>query len=246
MILAHGTKLGPYEILAPIGAGGMGEVWKARDARLGRIVAIKKVVRRCLAKQPLGRYQTMSEVKVALEQVFAEKPAVTAAETQPSIAVLPFVNMSGDKKQEYFSDGLAEEIINALTRISGLKVIARTPSFSFRGREADIGQIRDRLKVQNVLEGSVRKSGNRIRVTAQLIDAADESHLWSERYDRDMTDVFVMQDEISQAIVEKLRVRLASDRPRVKGQTENVEAYNLCLKGRYSFLKFVGAGEGCH
>ena len=139
--------------------------------------------------------------------------------------------MSGDKEQEYFSDGLAEEIINALTQIPGLKVIARTSSFSFRGKEADIGQIRDRLKVQNILEGSVRKSGNRIRVTAQLINAADESHLWSERYDRDMTDVFAIQDEISQAIADKLRIGLSGDRALVKRHTENMEAYNLYLKG---------------
>ena len=102
--------------------------------------SLDKIVRRCLAKQPSGRYQTMSEVKTALEQVFAEKPTIATAEPQPSIAVLPFVNMSGDKEQEYFSDGLAEEIINALTQIPGLKVIARTSSFSFRGKEQDIRQ----------------------------------------------------------------------------------------------------------
>jgi TolB-like protein len=158
----------------------------------------------------------MSEVKAALEQVFAEKAA--AVELQPSIAVLPFVNMSGDKEQEYFSDGLAEEIINALTKIPGLKVPARTSSFFFRGIEADIHEISARLNVKNILEGSVRKSGDRIRVTAQLINAADGYHLWSERFDREMTDVFAIQDEICQAIVHKLRIGLSPDRPLVKGE----------------------------
>jgi eukaryotic-like serine/threonine-protein kinase len=201
--------------------------------------SLEKIVRRCLVKQPWGRFQQMSEIKVALEQVFGEKASGTSAEPQPSIAVLPFVNMSGDREQEYFSDGLAEEIINALTQIPGLKVIARTSSFSFRGKETDIAQIRDRLKVKNILEGSVRKSGSHIRVTAQLIETSDESHLWSERYDRDMTDVFAIQDEISQAIAEKLRVRLSGDRPLVKPCTENMEAYNLYLKARYQFVKFT-------
>jgi eukaryotic-like serine/threonine-protein kinase len=202
--------------------------------------SLEKIVRGCLVKQPSGRFQTMSEIRTALGQIIEERASGCSAEPQPSIAVLPFINISGDKEQEYFSDGLAEEIINALTHVTGLKVIARTSSFSFRGKEADIGQIRDRLKAQNILEGSVRKSGNRIRVTAQLINTADESHLWSERYDRDMTDIFVIQDEIAQAIAEKLRARLASDRLLVKHHTENLEAFNLYLKGRYYLFKLEG------
>jgi serine/threonine protein kinase/tetratricopeptide (TPR) repeat protein len=204
--------------------------------------SLEKIVRQCLAKQSPGRYQTMSEVKSALEQVFAEKPTVTATEPQPSIAVLPFVNMSGDKEQEYFGDGLAEEIINALTQLPGLRVIARTSSFSFRGKETDIAQIRNRLQVKNILEGSVRKSGNRIRVTAQLINTADESHLWSERYDREMTDVFSIQDEICEKIVDKLRVQMAPGSQIVKRHTESVEAHNLYLKARYHFLKMTQDG----
>ena len=194
---------------------------------------LEKIVRKCLAKQPSGRYQTMSEIKAALEKGFEEIQSKSSTEPQPSIAVLPFVNMSGDKEQEYFSDGLAEEIINALAQIPGLKVIARTSAFAFRGKEQDITKIAEALRVRTILEGSVRKSGNRIRITAQLIDAADGSHLWSERYDRDMTDVFAIQDEISQAITEKLRVRLSTGRPPAKRDTQNVEAYNLYLKGRY-------------
>jgi eukaryotic-like serine/threonine-protein kinase len=201
--------------------------------------SLGKIVHRCLAKQPSGRYQTMLEVKAELEQVSAEKPTVATAEAQPSIAVLPFVNMSGDKEQEYFSDGLAEEIINALTQIPGLKVIARTSAFAFKGKQEDITKIADALRVSTILEGSVRKAGNRVRVTAQLITAVDGSHIWSERYDRDMTDVFAIQDEISKAIAEKLSVRLSGDRLLVKRQTQNIEAYNLYLIGRYHFVKYT-------
>ena len=201
--------------------------------------SLQNIVRRCLEKEPLGRYQTISDVRNALEQAFKETDSRNAAETRPSIAVLPFVNMSGDKEQEYFSDGLAEEIINALTKIPKLKVIARTSSFAFRGKEQDITKIAEALRVSTILEGSVRKAGNRIRVTAQLITAADGSHLWSERFDRQMTDVFAIQDEICQAIVDKLRVELAGGRQLVQRQTDNIEAYNLCLKGRYYYLKLT-------
>jgi eukaryotic-like serine/threonine-protein kinase len=199
---------------------------------------LERIVMRCLAKQPAQRYQTIAEVKAELEQI-----SVKSAEQQPSIAVLPFVNMSGDKEQEYFSDGLAEEIINALAQIPGLKVIARTSAFAFRGKEQDITKIAEALRVRTILEGSVRKSGNRIRITAQLIDATDGSHLWSERYDRDMTDVFAIQDEISQVITRTLRVRLLGDRPLVKRTTENLEAFNLYLKGRNYLYKSTGVGD---
>jgi TolB-like protein/tetratricopeptide (TPR) repeat protein/predicted Ser/Thr protein kinase len=199
--------------------------------------SLDTIVRRCLAKQPSERYQTVSEVKTTLERALAEKTPGSASEPQPSIAVLPFVNMSGDKEQEYFSDGLAEEIINAMAQIPGLKVIARTSAFAFKDKHEDLRRVAEMLGVANILEGSVRKSGNRIRITAQLITAADGSHLWSERYDREMTDVFVMQDEVAGAIAEKLRVRLSKERSVVKHHTANPEAYNLYLKGRYHFLK---------
>jgi len=203
---------------------------------------LERIVKQCLEKNPSDRYQTISEVKAALEKAVEKKVTTGSKEPQPSIAVLPFVNMSGDKEQEYFSDGLAEEIINALTNIPGLKVIARTSAFAFKGKDQDITKIAEALRVSNILEGSVRKSGNRIRVTAQLITASDGSHLWSERYDRDMTDVFAIQDEISQAITEKLRARLSGDRQAVKRPTENMEAYNLNLKGRYNFFKLTRDG----
>ena len=158
---------------------------------------LERVVKRCLEKKPAERYQTMAELKAALEKAGKPKVAVSSEEPQPSIAVLPFVNMSGDKEQEYFSDGLAEEIINALTKIPELKVVARTSAFAFKGKEQDIRKIGETLNVSTILEGSVRKAANRIRITAQLIKAADGYHLWSERYDREMTDVFAVQDEIA-------------------------------------------------
>jgi eukaryotic-like serine/threonine-protein kinase len=194
---------------------------------------LNEVVRQCLMKQPSGRYQTMSEVKSALEQVFAEKPTITAAEAHPSIAVLPFINMSGDKEQEYFSDGLAEEIINALTQIPGLKVIARTSAFAFKGRQEDIRRIADILGVANILEGSVRKAGNRVRVTAQLITAADGSHLWSDRYERDMTDVFAIQDEIAAAIAAVLKVKLSAGTSFHRSYEPTLAAHEAYLKARY-------------
>jgi serine/threonine protein kinase/predicted Zn-dependent protease len=198
---------------------------------------LEKIVKRCLEKKPAERYQTMAELKAALEKAVQSKMKVSTEEPMPSIAVLPFVNMSSDKEQEYFSDGLAEEIINALTKVPGLQVIARTSAFAFKGKEQDIRRIAEALNVSNILEGSVRKSDDRIRVTAQLIEASKGVHLWSERYDRDLTDVFAVQDEISQAIVEKLKVQLSGDQPLVKKSTKNKEAYNLYLKGRYYFLK---------
>jgi serine/threonine protein kinase/Flp pilus assembly protein TadD len=198
---------------------------------------LEKIVKRCLEKEPSDRYQRMSELKVDLVKATAKKVTASSEEPQPSIAVLPFVNMSGDKEQEYFSDGLAEEIINALSKIQGLKVIARTSAFAFKGKDQDITKIAEALRVHNILEGSVRKAGNRIRITAQLITAADGSHIWSERYDRDLTDVFAIQDEISQAISNKLRVRLVRDRSIVKQYTGNVEAYNLYLKGRHHLFR---------
>ncbi len=199
--------------------------------------ALEKIVRSCLAKQPSARYQTMAEVKTALQQASAEDKSGGVSETQPSIAVLPFVNMSGDREQEYFSDGLAEEIINALTKIPGLLVIARTSAFAFKGKQEDIRRIAEVLGVNHILEGSVRKAGNRIRVTAQLIDASRGAHLWSERYDREISDVFEVQDAISLAIADKLSLRFSRISQRARRPTDNAEAYNLYLKGRHSFYR---------
>src|SRR5438132_669445 len=143
---------------------------------------------------------------------FGIAKAVTAATATAakSIAVLPFVNMSADRENEYFSDGIAEEIINALTKVQALRVASRTSAFAFKGRSEDIGDIGRKLKVATVLEGSVRKAGDRLRVTAQLVNVADGYHLWSERYDRQLEDMFAIQDEIAGNIVRELRV-LQSD-----------------------------------
>jgi TolB-like protein/Tfp pilus assembly protein PilF len=157
----------------------------------------------------------------------------------PSVAVLPFVNMSSDAGNEYFSDGLAEEIINALSKLEGLHVTARTSAFQFRGKELDIRDIGRQLNVTSVLEGSVRKMGNQLRVMAQLISVADGFHLWSERFDRNIRDVFAVQDEIAMAVVENLKVKLLEgERERVtKRYTQDEEAYQLYLKGRYYWNK---------
>ncbi len=193
------------------------------------------IVSRCLRKDPADRFDTASDVKSALEQ--QRSAARTVREPSPSIAVLPFVNLSADKENEYFSDGLAEEIMNALSRVPGLKVTARTSAFAFRGKEQDIRKIGEALDVRTVLEGSVRRSGNRIRVTAQLINVADGYHLWSERYEREMTDVFVVQDEIAQAIVGMLKVRLAAKGAPLVRHAASLEAYHANLKGWYHFFK---------
>lgn len=150
-----------------------------------------------------------------------------------SIAVLPFANLSGDKENDYFSDGLSEELISALTRLPGLRVASRTSAFAFKGENRDIRDIGQALGVQHVLEGSVRRAGERLRVTAQLINAGDGYHVWSERYDRDSRDVFAVQDEIARTIVERLKLRLVRDRPLIRRYTDDAEAHSLYLKGRY-------------
>src|ERR1700735_2349592 len=153
----------------------------------------------------------------------------------PSIAVLPFVNFSGDPENDYFCDGLSEELINALTKIKGFFVVARGSAFSFRGKEIDVREIGRRLNVDTILEGSIQKVGDRVRVTAQLIDAGNGFHFWSERFDRRMTDIFAIQDEITLAIVNQLKVELlAKERVAVlANKHESIESYNLYLKGRF-------------
>lgn len=152
-----------------------------------------------------------------------------------SIAVLPFVNMSNDTDQEYFSDGISEEIYNSLAHVKGLKVAGRTSSFQFKGKNTDLREVGEKLNVGTILEGSVRKQGNRLRITAQLINVKDGYHLWSEQYDRELNDVFVIQEEIALAITEKLKVTLLQKEKALisKNPTENHEAYDLYLKGRY-------------
>jgi len=163
-------------------------------------------------------------------------PAATpAAQAQKSsIAVLPFVNMSGDPEQEYFADGISEDIITALSKISGLFVIARNSSFTFKGKAVHVGEVSKKLGVRFILEGSVRKAGNRVRITSQLIDGATGGHIWAERFDRDLTDIFAVQDEVTQEIVSALALNLTeSERQRLAiDPTNNPEAYDFFLRGR--------------
>jgi TolB-like protein/Tfp pilus assembly protein PilF len=189
--------------------------------------------------EPVKVYKVCcDEVKDEEKKFFQER------EFENSIAVLPFVNMSNDPEQEYFCDGMSEEIINALSHIESLKVIARTSAFMFKGKQEDMREIGKKLNVKTLLEGSVRKAGNRLRITAQLIKASDGSHLWSERYDRNLADVFAIQDEISLAIVNNLKVKLFGKEKEaiIKRYTENLEAYNLYLKGLYYSLMFTTEG----
>jgi TolB-like protein/Tfp pilus assembly protein PilF len=162
-------------------------------------------------------------------------PPATADEN--SIAVLPFVNMSGDPENEYFSDGLSEELINALVMVDGLKVVARTSAFAFRGQERDVREIGAELGVENVLEGSVRKAGDRVRITAQLIHAEDGFHLWSETYDRQLDDIFAVQEEIASAISEQLELTLTPENRSTlaRRRTDDLEAYDLYLLGRHNW-----------
>jgi len=181
-------------------------------------------------------YRFVAPVEGRSERVGCE------AQSAPSIAVLPFASLSGDKENEYFSDGLAEEILNALTQVPGLRVVARTSAFYYRGKDVDVREIGSALNVEYILEGSVRRLGDRIRVTVQLINSADGYHFWSERYDRRMADVFDIQDEISQAIADKLRVQFGGEKPLMKRPTANLEAYTLYLKGRHLGNQFTGDG----
>jgi len=167
------------------------------------------------------------------EQVTAEQ-STTAAETavsDKSIAVLPFVDMSAEKNQEYMADGIAEELLNLLAQVPDLKVIARTSSFAFKGQNIEIAEIAKKLNVAHVLEGSVRKSGNKLRITAQLVRAADSTHLWSQTYDRPLDDIFAVQDEIANAIMQALQIKLMGGAlSRREGGTQNLEAYQLALR----------------
>ncbi|MGH8121483.1 MAG: protein kinase domain-containing protein, partial [Rudaea sp.] len=204
---------------------------------------IERAIAKAMAVDVAGRFTTTGQFGQALASGSMLTPSDTMAMPQPvvsaakSVAVLPFANMSNDPENEYFTDGMAEEIINALTKIRALRVASRTSSFAFKGKNEDIGEIGKKLKVSTVLEGSVRKMGNKLRITAQLVNVADGYHLWSERYDRDAEDVFAIQDDISQAIVKALRVILSEDEKKQiqKPRALNVEAYEFYLRGRQHF-----------
>ncbi len=184
-----------------------------------------------MAREPAQRPASMARFRDALATPAASP---RGADAPKSIAVLPFANMSADRENEYFSDGIAEEIINALAQLPELRVAARTSAFSFKGKNEDLRGIGEALNVETILEGSVRRAGNRVRVTAQLINVADGYHLWSERYDRELTDVFAIQDDIATAIADKLKVTLGASQAGqlVRPPTANVEAYEAFLQAR--------------
>ncbi len=221
---------------------------------------LERIVLKSLQKNQDERYQTAKDLSIDLKSLqkrleFAAELECTSAvskhteakmqsfkiEPEKSIAVLPFTNISADTENEYFCDGLAEELLNALAKIEDLKVAARTSAFSFKGKNTNVSEIGNVLKVKTVLEGSVRKSGNRIRITVQLVNASDGYHLWSERYDREMKDIFDVQDEITLAVVDALKVKLfgAEKLAVLKRYTNNPKAYQLFLKGRYHWYKFT-------
>jgi serine/threonine protein kinase/Flp pilus assembly protein TadD len=219
---------------------------------------LQRIVRRCLAKDPEQRYQSIKEVAIELKelrhelesgadfdmpappQVRGERSLSSDAShdftgaTIKTIAVLPFHNLSGDPEQEFFADGVTEEIINALAQIPGLRVAGRSSSFSFKGRSEDLRSVGSKLSVANILEGTLRRSGNRLRITAQLIDAGSGYQLWSERYDRVMEDVFAVQDEIASTIAGRFQLTLteSGEVQRVEPPTRHIGAYELYLKGR--------------
>ena len=165
-------------------------------------------------------------------------PSAAAAAPRVGICVLPFANMSGDQEQEYFSDGITEDIITDLSKVSGLAVVGRNSAFMYKGKNVDLTKVARELKVRHILEGSVRKAGGRVRITAQLVDGSSNDHVWAERYDRDLNDIFTLQDEISEAIVKALKLKLLPEERKAIEQrgTENVEAYNLYLMARQSYV----------
>jgi len=190
-------------------------------------------------QRPLEIYALANEgLAVPTENEIKTKPI----DRKKSLAVLPFVNMSSDPENEYFSDGITEELLNVLAQEQGLQVIARTSSFAFKGHNIDIKQIGAQLGAKSILEGSVRKAGNRVRITAQLISVADGFHVWSETFDRQLEDIFEVQDEIAQKIKYRLREKLTlkpEEAPSVKSPTKNIEAYNVYLKGLFHANKWT-------
>jgi serine/threonine protein kinase/tetratricopeptide (TPR) repeat protein len=233
-----------------------------------RPTELDRLIHRCLEKDPARRFGSAREVAGVLRGLGRRALTTQAAQqletaaygvdtagplatqtTAPSVAVLPFRNMSSDPENEYFSDGLAEELISALTKVDGLHVASRTSAFAFKGKSEDVRKIGEQLNVRTVLEGSVRKAGNRLRISAQLVNCADGYHLWSETYNRDLADIFDIQDEIAQNITRALRVILSGKdkngkdkNGKDKAPTPDVRAYELYLRGRQFFHQFRRKG----
>jgi len=244
------TGKSPFEGDNPLSIAMKHKYEKPKDPRqLNALVpeGLSNVILGCLEKDKNKRCQSAEELLSRLDNVDVSKAISTIPDKtiqQNSIAVLPFADLSPQHDQEYFCDGLAEELITTLTRIEGLQVAARTTSFQLKSKAYDIFDIGEKLKVTTVLEGSVRKAGNRVRITAQLVKVSDGYHLWSEKYDRDLEDIFAIQDEISLAIVEALKVKLMGKEKRklMKRSTENLEAFNLYLKGRHFWARRYEGG----
>jgi serine/threonine protein kinase/tetratricopeptide (TPR) repeat protein len=208
----------------------------------GEFADLDRIISRATARRAAARYQRAADMLGDLHAL-ATGTALKAPtlSRQPSVAVLPFANLTTDPDQEYFCDGMAEELISALSRVKGLSVASRTSAFQFKRQQTDVREMGRHLDVETILEGSVRKSGDRLRITAQLINVADGYHLWSDRYDRTIDDVFAIQDEIARSITENLRVTLT--RPGagviVKPATANLDAYHLYLRGRFLLNKLT-------
>ena len=200
-----------------------------RSVRASVPLTVDRAVIRALGKSPADRFAGVSEFVAAL--------AAPPAARDKSIGVLPFVSMSADRDNEYFADGITEDLITALSKVDALRVPSRTSAFAFKGKDQDVRSIGEQLGVATVLEGSVRRAGTRLRITAQLISVTDGYHLWSETYDRELRDVFAVQDEITSAIVAALKVKLVGSSPMVRRYTDNVEAYGLYLEGRFFWHK---------
>ncbi len=202
---------------------------------------LQRILHRLLEKNQEDRYQNMDDVISDLKTVESQRDPGRMEKSGSSVAVLPFRNMSGDYKQEYLCEGIAEEIINALTLLKGLRVVSRTSSFAFKEKQMEIREIGRKLNVALILEGSVRKMNNQLRITAQLINVADGCHIWSARYDRTYNDIFAIQDEISLSVADKLKIELMeSERTELtRRQTFNLKAFNMYLKGRYYSLRMT-------
>jgi non-specific serine/threonine protein kinase len=200
---------------------------------------IELSITKMLQKEPGGRFQHMRELLSQLGTI-KKKHETESEKALPSIAVLPFVNMSADPENEYFSDGLSEEIINALSKLEGLHVTARTSAFRFRGKDLDMREIGRQLSVSTVLEGSVRKAGNRLRITAQLIDAESDAHIWADKYSGTLDDVFEIQEKVSRSIVDSLKLKLTAEECRkiAERPIENVEAYECYLRAVHQIYRF--------
>ncbi len=226
----------------------MTAILKEEPPELDNGSELNRLLRRCLNKNPEQRFQSATDLKYSLRTLLEITPSgwkvKPITDSRPFVAVLPFANLTADPKQEFFCDGMAEAIINALAQVSGLRVVARTSAFAFKGRNEDVREIGKRLNVGAIVEGSVRKAGNRLRITAQLIDARNGLHLWSERFDRGFEDVFDIQDEISLAVVDKLEVELLGrERAAVtRRPTENLDAHNAFQRGWFYWNKLTPEG----